>query len=226
MKRKALNIAIAKTLLIFLAAAVALAACSGGGGAGNSEDARKFKHEHEVMNGQTTPDGEHTYKPLDIPEKNPFVYVDAEGAKAILASGSGIVYMGFPECPWCRTLLPALIDALRESKYKGKVYYYNGLADRDVRKLGDDGVIVVEQEGLPAYHEMVGMLYDRLGPYKGLNDDSIRRIYFPTTVFVKNGVVKSVHLTTVDSQESGYDALTDEQYGELKNALIEKIKGM
>ena len=200
---------------VLLAASLAFTACSAA-----ENDAARFKHEYEVLNGQTNLSGEHTYRTLSIPKKNPFVYVDGEEAKTLLTSESGIMFMGFPECPWCRTLLPALIAAVQESGYKGKVYYYNGLEDRDVLRLDEDGNIVTEDEGQPIYHELVKILYDHLGPYAALNDDSIRRIYFPTTVFFKDGVVMSAHLATVDSQEKGYDPLTDAQFTELKNELI------
>ena len=200
---------------ILLAALLALNACDA-----SENDAARFKREYEVLNGQTSLSGENIYQTLDIPKKNPFVYVDGEEAKALLTSESGIMFMGFPECPWCRTLLPALVAAVQESGYKGKVYYYNGLDDRDVLRLDEEGGIVTEDKGQPVYHDLVEMLYDHLNPYAGLNDDSIRRIYFPTTVFFKDGVVMSAHLTTIESQESGYDPLTDAQYAELKNALI------
>ena len=189
-------------------------------------DGAKFRREYESLNGQTAPDGEHTYKTVAVPKNIQFKYVDAEGAKKLLSSGSGVLYMGFPECPWCRTLLPALTDAYRESGHKGQIYYYNGLADRDVKSLSENGDIVTEEEGLPAYRDLVAALYGFLSPYKGLEDDSIKRIYFPTTVFFKNGSVTSAHLTTVPTQESGYDALSDAEYQTLKNELIEKFNAI
>jgi len=205
---------------VIIATLLCAAACAPGG------DAANFKREHEILNGQTTPDGEHTYKSVDIPANNKFKYTDGEGAISLLASGSGILYMGFPECPWCRTLLPTLIEAAGESGYKGDIHYYNGLDDRNVMSLDDDGNIVAEKEGERAYLDLVDLLYDYLTPYRGLNDDSLKRIYFPTTVFYKDGAVSSVHLVTIDSQESGYDALTDQQYAELKDVLIGKINAI
>ena len=185
-----------------------------------------FKQEYEILNGQTTPDGEHIYKEVIIPPEIPFIYTDGEGAKELLTSGSGALFMGFPECPWCRTLLPALVSAYAKSGYNGAIYYYNALEDRDTLSLSDDGDIVVEEEGKPVYHDLVAILYDHLMPYSGLNDDSIRRIYLPTTVFVNNGEITAVHLTTIDSQESGYDVLTGEQYAELENLLLDEFNSI
>jgi thiol-disulfide isomerase/thioredoxin len=202
---------------VFIAFLLFLSACAA------NDDAARFAHEYEVLNGRTTPDGEHVYKRVDIPPKNKFVYTDGKNAVNLLASGSGVLYMGFPECPWCRTLLPVLIAAIDESGYKGNVYYYNGLDDRDALSLSGDGAIVIEEKGEQAYHDLVNMLYDYLTPYKGLDDESIKRIYFPTTVFFKDGTIVSVHLVTLDSQESGYDELTELQYQELKSALCVKL---
>jgi len=204
---------------IMLALAIMnLPACS------SKKDAADFKHEYEVLNGQTTPDGEHEYKHIDIPDSNPFIYVDGETAKEKLTSGTGVLYMGFPECPWCRTLLPALVAAYQEAGYRGPVYYYNALNDRDELSLSDAGQIVTDEPGAQVYHDLVKMLYNYLGPYKGLNDPTIKRIYFPTTVFFKDGAITAVHLVTIDSQKDGYDVLTDGQFKELKNKLIGEIK--
>jgi len=224
--------------------AMANPSASGGGSGGSSgsgiarNDAAEFKHEYEALNGQTAPDGEHVYKSIAIPADNPFIYIEGEGVINTLApggdasagagagGGAGVIFMGFPECPWCRTLLPALISACEKSGYAGPIHYYNALADRDVLKLSDDGEIVTVEAGAQVYHDLVVILYNHLSPYKGLNDDTIKRIYLPTTVFYKDGVITSVHLTTIESQESGYDELTDAQFAELENRLIEEFRAL
>jgi len=194
--------------------------------ASNNSDAVRFKEENEMFNGLISRDGENYHKSIYIPSRNPFVFVDGYQVYDMLSSTnrSGIIYMGFPECPWCRALLPSLIDAVQASRYRGNVYHYNGLADRDILRLNDDGEIEVVEEGEPIYHRLVELLYDYLGPYLGLYDDSIRRIYFPTTVFFSNGEITSVHLGTVEGQTSGFDGLNEEQHEELKNLLIEQIR--
>ena len=204
-------------LAALLAVFAALGACLA------EEHGARFKHEYEILNNQVTLDGENVYQELLIPEEFPIVYVDGEEANRLLEEESGILYLGFPECPWCRTLLPALIAACGESGYAGNIYYYNALRDRDVMFLSDDGEIVVDAEGAQVYHDLVAKLYGYLEPYGGLDDPAIRRIYFPTTVFFSGGAVASVHLDTVDSQENGYDPLTGEQFEELKGMLIEQI---
>ena len=208
-------------LLVFLTLTLATA-CR----AEEVTDAQKFEEEYEILNGQTTMDGEHVYATLDIPSNSQVEYVDLAQIQDIVARGTGVLYFGFPECPWCRTLVPVLFEAIEATGYEGPVYYGNFVGERDKRSLDDSGNIVIEQEGSEAYQQLVATLYDWLGPYTGLNDDTIKRIYFPTTVFVKDGQVVDVHLVTVDTQESGYDELTEEQHAELLSTLPADIQKM
>ena len=61
------------------------------------------------------------------------------------------------------------------------------------------------------------ILYDYLDSYEGLNDPTIKRLYFPTVVFVKNGEIIGIHTSTVESQTDPSVSLTNSQYEELKN---------
>ena len=70
------------------------------------------------------------------------------------------------------------------------------------------------------------MLGDYASVYEGLEDDSIKRLYYPTVVFVKNGNIIGVHTGTVDSQDDVSVYLTDEQQLELTNALSEYFEAV
>ena len=211
-----------KLIICVFALIIFTASCSNT----QNEGAVRFKNEYEALNGLTTPDGEHVYKNIKINNTVPIKYVESGDVVSLLSAGSGIIYMGFPECPWCRTLIPYIFEAYKESKCGAVIYYYNGLADRDVLSLSEDGDIVVEDAGKPEYHDIVRGLYDYLPPYGGLGDESIHRIYFPTTVFIKDSEIMAVHLVTVEGQESGYDELTQEQSSELKSILVEKMESI
>ena len=78
-------------------------------------------------------------------------------------------------------------------------------------------------EGTEEYYELVEKLDSVLGEYEGLNDSSIKRLYFPTVVFVKDGEIVGSHIGTVDSQTDPSIALTDEQYEELKSLLAKNM---
>ena len=189
-----------------------------------SSDAEQFRQEYEVMNGQTTLDGEHTYQILDIPEGVSIVCPESDEMRALLDEGTGVLYLGFPECPWCRTLHPVLFEALEETGFDGNLYYYNALQERDARYLDEDGNVVVEKEGSELYRTMLERMDAWLDPYPGLNDPSIKRILFPTTVFLRDGEILDVHCVTVASQTDGYAPLTDDQHDELLSSLTESIR--
>ena len=60
-------------------------------------------------------------------------------------------------------------------------------------------------------------------PYDGLNDDSIKRLYFPSVYFIKDGVVIGKHIDTVESHTDASKALNDKQKLELKTIYEEYI---
>ena len=68
------------------------------------------------------------------------------------------------------------------------------------------------------------ILKDELGSYEGLEDESIKRLYFPTVVFVKQGKIEKVHIGTLDSQKDPYKGLNEKQKKQLKNIFIKNIK--
>ena len=139
-----------------------------------------------------------------------------------LQKGSSIIYFGFPECPWCQNLVPVLISVNNEYK-DNTLYYYNALDIRDKKHLDDDGNIVVDKEGTKEYKKIVEILSDHLGAYEGLNDESIKRLYFPTVVFVSDGEVVDVHIGTIDSQTNPKKKLTSSQKDELTEILEKKF---
>lgn len=185
-----------------------------------------FAAEYEALNGQVTGDGLHMYAQIQLPEDSPFRYASFEDTIAMLEGGTGVVYLGFPECPWCRCLVPALQDAHTRSGAQGDILCFNALEMRDVRSLAEDGSIITEKEAAAEYEQLVSLLYDHLEPYEGLNDPSIRRIYFPTTVFVQEGEITAVQLATLDQQQDPYIPLDETLYEELVSQLMEKYQSV
>jgi len=189
---------------------------------GNSNiDGEKFKEEYETLNGKDTSYGKE-YLTISIDKNNPIHYAEYEEIKYMLTEGTGIIYFGFPECPWCRNAVPVLLDSANDLEIE-KIYYYNAHEIRDIKKLDEEGKIVVEKEGTKEYKELIDLMYDELPVYDGLNDETIKRLYFPTVVFVKEGKIIGLHTSTVDSQEDPFKFLNDKQYNELKQIYTEKI---
>lgn len=181
----------------------------------------KFKEEYESLNGKYNENSKKYYSNINIIENSNVEYKTVEEVIEILEKGTGVIYFGFPECPWCRNLLPVLIDTL--SNYGVPFYYYNGLDIRDKKHLDEEGNIVVDKEGTAEYYKIVQLLSKHLGSYDGLNDESIKRLYFPTVVFVKDGNIISVHIGTVESQKDPYIGLNEEQILELSSTLEKGI---
>lgn len=185
---------------------------------------KQFKEEYESLNGIER-DGK-GYKNIEvtIDENNRVVYASQEGILEILDKGTGIIYFGFPDCPWCRNLVPILIRTAKEEGVK-QIYYYNAKEDRDEKKLAD-GKIEEVKKGSDFYLKLLEKLGDKASKYDGLSDDSIKRLYFPTVLFVKGGKIVSMHEGTVPSQLDPLQKLTEKQEKELEEIFIDGINAV
>ena len=114
-----------------------------------------------------------------------------------------------------------LLDASNEVGID-TIYYFNNKEDRDVKELVDNE-IVIKKNGTQNYYKLVDKLESVLGEYEGLNDSSIKRLYYPTVIFVKDGKIVDSHIGTVDSQENPSIFLDKQQYEELKTTLVNKM---
>ena len=190
-------------------------------GCGKVSDASKFKEEYESLNGKDGPN-QKEYVNIEVDEDNPFVYIEVDEVIEKLQKGTSVIYFGFPECPWCRNLVPVLIDAANELGVD-KIYYYNAVEIRDKKILDENGNIATVTEGTKEYKKIVEILYKYLPSYNGLKDDSIKRLYLPTVVFIKDGKVVYLHTGTLRSQEDPYTKLTKTQYNELKKILSDNL---
>lgn len=101
---------------------------------------------------------------------NPFIYVSGEEAVRILREGTGLVMLGFPECPWCQGVAPR-IELAAEAEGIDKVYYYNIL---EARKNND---------------EIYTQLVDTLREHLRKDEDGNPRIGAPDITAVKQGKI-------------------------------------
>ncbi len=174
-----------------------------------------FKLEYESLNGKND------YIDVNIPSDNNIVYADYEQIFDIL-DGTGVIYFGYPECPWCRNAVPVLIEAAKEAEVD-QIYYLNNNEDRDTKTL-KDGKVVTEKEGTDNYNKLLEKLGDKASTYEGLEDNSIKRLYFPTLVVVKNGEITDYIEGTVDSQKDPQKPLNEKQKKELKDKYTKTMK--
>ena len=186
-----------------------------------SHDEKEFKKEYEKFNNKKTKDGK-KYMTVNIPKKNNVEYKSAKEIIDAIQNDTAVIFFGFPECPWCRNLVPILLESVKENDYPN-LYYCNALSIRDQKHLDEEGNIVVDKESTNEYKKIVLLLKDYLGEYEGLNDPSIKRLYFPTVVFVSDGEIKGVHIGTLDEQKDPYKKLTAKQKKKIKKIFNENI---
>lgn len=184
-------------------------------------DALKFKREYEEYNDKNYDNGK-PYFNISLSNKNLFKYIKEEDAVKFLKEGTGVIYFGFPQCPWCRSLVPYLEEIGKEYGVE-QIYYLNIKEIRDSYKV-DNKKAVVDKKGTDSYYEILNLLDKYLTEFKITDekgkayDTGVKRLYAPTTVVVKDGKIVGFNQGTVDSQEK-FVALTDDEIKELREKL-------
>lgn len=189
-----------------------------------SGDAKKFKMEYEILNNRKSEYG-NTYLSLDIDSKNPIIYANAEDVINI-SNNTGVIYFGFSECPWCRSAVPALLDAAKENNID-KIYYFNLKDIRDILELDSNGEIKTVREKTEEYKKVYDALYDYLDVYDGLGDETIKRIYTPTVLFFKDGKLVYKRVSTLESHMDAGVMMNELEFNVLKKLYgigFERIK--
>ncbi len=191
-----------------------------------TEESLQFEKEYEGLNMQDNGnDGLH--RVVNLPSNTPVKYTSYDEIFKILEDGSGVIYFGFPECPWCRNIIEPFIESVTEYGLD-TIYYLNNREDRNKLSLSKNKKVVTEYKGTDEYLELVKILKDKLPAYTGLNNDEIKRLYFPTILFVKNGEVIGLEqsLKSYSDRVDGDSSLVmnEEEIKELKELYKEYYK--
>lgn len=184
-----------KTLYTVIGIVVLVLACSIG----------FYKVFTSIENKET--DAEKFAREYSIDNDNVFVYRTLEEINKILKNGTGIVYLGFPECPWCKGYVPYLNEVAKKAKLD-KIYYFNILKDR---KNNTDN-----------YKKTVELLKD----YLKYDNEGNKRIYVPAVIAVNKGkIVGFDDETSYDTKgyENPEDYWKNEDLDGLKNRLSKMI---
>lgn len=189
-----------------------------------TNDEKKFKKEYERFNGRTGLSTNKKYLNITIPNKNGVIYINDKELIKLLSKGTGIIYFGFPECPWCRNMIVPLLETTKTKNEP--VYYYNAYPIRDYKELNEEGKIITKEQGSKTYYKILELLGSHADKYKELNNEKEKRLYFPTVVFVKDGKIVGKHTSTVKSQKNPYNKLSRKQIKELKNIYEKNIVKM
>ena len=156
----------------------------------NITDAKKFSEEYKIS------------------EDNVFVYRNSDEILKIMKNGTGVIYFGFPECPWCSAYVLYLNEVAKENNLD-KIYYYNILEDR--------------KNNTEFYKEVVKLLSGHLQ----YDDEGNERLYVPNVSFhVKGEVIGNDYETSKDTHDlkDPKDYWTNEEISELKSILTKYTK--
>lgn len=190
----------------------------------STDDSIKFKEEYEVFNNKKASSGK-KYKKLNINKNNRVKYSNYDELIDIIKNKTGIIYLGYPTCPWCRSAIPVLFEVVKDNNIN-TIYYLNIEKERDYYIVEDEKLTYAlddngkEMKGTDGYFKLLDALDEHLSDYVISVDGKKyevgeKRIYAPSVIFVKDGKVIGIHVSTVASQSSGYDALTKEEHDEL-----------
>ena len=184
----------------------------------------KFYDEYTSYNNKENSNGKY-YPEVTIDKNNLYYYASEDEVKELLNNGTGVLYLGFPTCPWCRNMVSVLNEAGKDYGI-AKINYYD---IKDIRSSFsfDDSNNLVKKDGTAFYSFLLEKLDNVLTEYgvydknNELVDTGEKRLYAPTVVFIKDGVVKEIIEGTVDSQNDPYILLNETQKNELKNKYLE-----
>ena len=186
-----------------------------------NSDAYKFKTEYESLN-NTKVFGKKV-RNIKIDDNNPFIYAKASDiVKKIENNETFVVYFGFAKCPWCRSVLPTLIDVAKKENLQ-TIYYVDVYDIRDTLKQDENKNVVTDKKGSDDYYKLLTYLNDVLDDYE-LSDENgnkintnEKRIYAPNVISIVDG--KATKMTTGISkkQTDAYMKLTKEMQKETYN---------
>lgn len=113
----------------------------------------------------------HAKYPL-VPEHHRFIEINATQARDLLEKGSGMLFLGFPECPWCQQLAPLMATAAEQANLSA-IYYLN--------------IRTAKAEQPDAYAAIVQYLQE----YLPRNEAGEVRLSVPDVTVVQNGKVSA-----------------------------------
>ena len=105
-----------------------------------------------------------------VSDNNVFLYRNAEEIVRILENGTGVVYLGFPECKWCQKYVTYLNEAALDNDIT-RIYYLDILEDRT--------------NNTEEYQEIVSLLDE----YLEYDEEGNKRVFVPAVIVVDRGEI-------------------------------------
>lgn len=151
-----------------------------------NKDAKKFSNEY-----------------VNVPVDNPFVYKTADEIIKIMKNGTGVVYLGYPQCPWCGEYVKYLNEVAKEVGIE-KIYYCN------TKKL--------KEENMDKYKELISLLHGHLQ----YTDEGEEWIFVPNVSFhIEGEIIGNDYETSKDTHglKDPKEYWTKEEVKDLKKRL-------
>ncbi len=188
-------------------------------------DGAKFKEEYEKLNGIIREKDGKKIRSINIAEDNPMKYKSADEILDMVNNKeSFIVYFGFNDCPWCRSVVPYMIEEAK-NKNIDTIYYVDVKDIRDTLELDDNNEVKTSKEGSKAYMELIDIFSKVLDDYtlKNASGKTIKtgekRIFAPNIVVVNKGVAVKKEDGISDLQTDGYMELSDEIINDIRTKV-------
>lgn len=143
---------------------------------------------------------------VSIPFDNRIEYVNEEELIDLLERGTGVLYFGYNTCPWCRNVVPVLIDTVKKSNVDN--IYYADLHKLDMKLIRSK-------------------LYKILNSYLRDDEEGKKVLAVPDVYFIKKGKIIGHHRGAVDGYNNPYKKMKSREKKELSNIyqrFIEEMK--
>ena len=140
-----------------------------------------------------------------VEKDNVFVYRSADEIIRILEHGTGVVYLGFPECKWCQQYVTYLNEAAKNNNIT-RIYYLDILDDRN--------------DYTEEYQKIVSLLDE----YLEYDEEGNKKVYVPAVIVVDGGkIVGFDDETSLDTHQldDPEEYWTEEEISDLMNRLAE-----
>ena len=122
----------------------------------------------------------------DLTDENNLYYGDKQALHAYIEHGTGILFLGFPECPWCQAYLPLVDSVLKETS--AVAAYYNIYTDK-----------IQDRE---FYDEIASLLISQNDTDEDIiqyDNDGQYVIYMPLLLFIEEGrIIAFDHETSME----------------------------
>jgi len=173
-------------------------------------DAMRFKNEYEELNGTTDSYG-NLRTEITISEDNNVVYLTYEELIEFIENGTGLLFFGRPQCPWCRLLVPMMLEFADEDDIT--IYYFNPDADRTANNERYQNILRLLHNYLP----VDTVTQDEDDPNF---DPNLKRVTLPHLFFMRDGQVAS------DLFANNHEYLENNERERMKQLIREKYSAI